>query len=512
MISTNGQLVLHVDKPEAILGLIPTARVREVKGKQLLVLNHDADVVKILRNMGLNPPPIDLTSFKYTGKYKPFDHQRVCTEFLVVNKRGFNLSDPGTGKTAAALWAAEYLRLKGKVRRVLIGCPLSVMSVWEDEAFNVLPHWSFCKLTGTKQRRLDLLGKGSDICVINHDGLTTIHKELTAANFDLIILDEASAYKNAQTRRYRLFRELAKKTAYMWLLTGTPITKAPTDAYGLIKLTNPASFPGGFVLFKEMTMTKVGNFKWIPKIDSKEFVYRHMQPAVRFKKKDCIDLPPVMYVNRTCDMTTEQNKAFSLMKKQMVMEQSTGEKITAANAAVRLLKLMQICCGVVKDNQGEHYILDASTRLNTLQEVIEESGGKAIIFIPFIGVMDAVEKFLKSKGWSTGLVNGSVSEKARSKIFDDFQRGDLELLIAHPRTAAHGLNLTASSTIIWYGPIFSSEQYIQANARIDRAGQKNKMTVYHIISSPIEAAIYRALWGQVQMSNTILEQYEGMMR
>ena len=512
MLSLNGQLVLHVDRPEAILGLISTAKVREVKGKQLIVMPHSADECKILKNMGLNPPPIELTDFKYTGKYKPFAHQIVCTKFLVVTKRGFNLSDPGTGKTAAALWAAEYLRLKGKVRRVLIGAPLSVLSVWEEEAFNVLPHRSFCKLTGTKQRRLDLLAKGSDICVINHDGISTIHKELDAAKFDLIILDEASTYKNAQTRRYKLFRELAKKTPYLWLLTGTPVTRAPTDAFGLIKLIAPTSFPGGFTLFKELTMTKVGNFKWIPKIDSKEFVYRHMQPAVRFKKKDCIDLPPIMYVNRTCDMTAEQSKAFSLMKKQMVMEQSTGEKITAANAAVKLLKLMQICCGVVKNNQGEHYILDASTRLNALQEAIEESGGKAIIFIPFIGVMNAVETFLKSKGWSTGLVNGSVSETARSKIFDDFQRGDLEVLICHPRTAAHGLNLTASSTIIWYGPIFSSEQYIQANARIDRAGQKNKMTIYHIISSPIEAAIYRALWGQVQMSNTILEQYEGMMR
>src|ERR1700679_2825393 len=160
MISTNGQLVLHVDRPEAILGLIPTARVREVKGKRLLVLPHDADSVKILRNMGLTVPPIEL-DFKYTGKYKPFTHQRTCVEFLVVTKRGFNLSDPGTGKTAAALWAAEYLRLKGKVRRVLIGAPLSVLSVWEDEAFNILPHRSFCKLTGTKQRRLALLSKGS---------------------------------------------------------------------------------------------------------------------------------------------------------------------------------------------------------------------------------------------------------------------------------------------------------------------------------------------------------------
>jgi len=435
----------------------------------------------------------------------------VPTTFLILRRNGCVFITGNTGKTKAALWAAEYLRQKGKIRRVLIGCPLSVISVWEEECFNTVPHRSCCKLLGSKQRRLDILAEGSDICIINHDGISTIEEHLLG-KFDLIIDDEATAHKNAQTQRYRKFKKLTVNVPYLWLMTGTPVTKAPTDAYALIKLVDPLQFKGSFTLFKDMTMQQVTSFKWVPRADSKEFVYKHMQPAVRFKKEDCLDLPSVTYVNRTCELTDQQRKAFDLMKQKLIMEQHDGEKITAANAAVKLLKLIQICCGVVKDNEGEHYVLDSSTRLNALEEIVEEVGGKVIIFVPFIGVMDSVQKFLQDKNWTVGLVNGSVSERARSKIFDDFQKGDLECLIAHPKTAAHGLNLTASSTIVWYGPIWSSEQYVQACSRINRSGQKNKMTIYHLIGSAIEAAIYRGLWGQIQMSTAILQQYEEVLK
>ena len=511
---------MAVDNPQVVLNAIATARLKEVQGRQLLVMPHRADEVQVLKNLGLKPPPIKL-DFNYCGKFKPFAHQRVCTEFLVTTKRGFNLSDAGTGKTAAALWAAEYLRQKGLIKRILIICPLSVISVWEEECFNILPHRSFAKLLGSKERREKILADGSDICVINHDGVSVFGEKIKRGTsytyrigpafkgkFDLVIGDEATFWKNTQNISYRIFKDFIKTVPYVWLLTGTPVTKAPTDAYGLLKLVNPTVFTGGFGMFRDMTMQKVNEYKYIPRADSKDIVYKYLQPAIRFKKEDCLDLPSVTYVNRQCELTEQQKKAFDLMRKRMVMEQASGEKITAANAAVKLLKLVQICCGVVKDNNGSPYYLDASVRLDTLKEIVEETGGKVIIFIPFIGVMEMVQKFLDKCGWSTGLVNGDVSERKRAKIFEDFQKGDLDCLIAHPKTAAHGLNLTASSTIVWYGPIWSTEQYIQANARINRAGQKNKMTIYHITSTTLEAAIFRALWGNIQMSAAILQQYE----
>jgi SNF2 family DNA or RNA helicase len=525
MISTRGFLIMAVDNPQVVLNAITTARLKEIQGRQLLVVPHRADETQVLRNLGLKPPPVNLNHFKYTGRYTPFAHQRDCTSFLITTKRGFNLSDAGTGKTYAALWAAEYLRQLGLIKRILIICPLSVISVWEEAAFEILPHRSFAKLLGSKQRRLDILNDGSDICVINHDGISVFGEKkkhgssysyhmgpALKGKFDLVIGDEATFWKNTGNISYKIFKDFIKTVPYVWLLTGTPVTKAPTDAYGLIKLVNRDSFTGGFGLFREMTMRKVNEYKYVPKVDSKDTVYKYLQPAIRFKKEDCLDLPSVTYVNRQCELTAQQRKAFDLMRKRMIMEQESGDKITAANAAVKLLKLVQICCGVVKDNNGVPYYLDASIRLDALKGIVEEVGGKVIIFIPFVGVMDMVEKFLTKCGWSTGLVNGDVSETKRSKIFNDFRNGDLDCLIAHPRTAAHGLNLTVSNTICWYGPIFSTEQYQQSNARIDRAGQKRKMTIYHMVSCSLEAGIYRGLWSNIQMGAAILQQYEELTK
>jgi len=507
-----GQLVMCVDRPETILKAIPASRLQHLNGRGFVVVPHTADVVKVLRNIGLKPPLIELDGFTYTGRHQPFKHQRVSTQFLVTHKRAFNLSDMGTGKTKAALWAAEYLMQHGIIKRVIIACPLSVISVWEEEAWNTVPHRSIMRLTGSRQSRIDKLNKGAEICVINHDGLVTISEEIEAAKFCLLIGDEASAYRNPSTRRYRRLKKLVATIPWLWLMTGTPAPKAPTDAFGLIKLINPGSFPAGLGVFREITMMKVANFKWVPKPIASAFVFEHLQPAVRFKKSECLDLPPVTHVNRLCELSDQQKKAYRLMKARMVMEKVEGERITAANAAVKLLKLTQICCGVIKDNAGLHYKLDCTNRLKLLDDTIEEAGNKAIVFVPYLGVMDMVQKFLKEKGYTTGLVNGSVSERERTKIFDEFQRGDMEVLIAHPRTAAHGLNLTASAYIIWYAPIFSAEQYLQANNRIDRPGQTKNMTIAHIIATPLEAGLYRALWGQVSMQSAILEQYEGLFK
>lgn len=507
-----GQLVMHVDHPEVILRAIPAGRIAPVNGRNFVVVPHTADVVKVLRNIGLQPPLIELDGFKFTGRHQPFKHQISSTQFQITHKRCFNLSDMGTGKTKSALWAAEYLMQHGLIRRVLIACPLSVVSVWEEEAFNTIPHRGITRLLGSRQRRIDILNKGATLCVINHDGVTTIEDELAKGGFDLLIIDEGSAYRNAQTRRFKRLRRLSLGIPWLWLMTGTPVPKAPTDAYALIKLINPSSFPAGFGLFKEITMMKVADYKWVPRPIAKDFVYQHLQPAIRFKKSECLDLPPVTHVNRMCELTEQQKKAFKLMKARMVMEKHDNERITAANAAIKLFKLTQICCGVIKDNQGQHYKLDCSHRLQLLDETIEEAGNKAIVFIPYLGVMDMVQDDLRKRGYTTGLVNGNVGFTARTQIFGEFQRGDTEVLIAHPRTAAHGLNLTASAYVIWYAPIFSAEQYLQANNRIDRPGQTKNMTIAHIIATPLEAALYRALWGQVSMQSAILEQYEGLIR
>jgi SNF2 family DNA or RNA helicase len=168
-------------------------------------------------------------------------------------------------------------------------------------------------------------------------------------------------------------------------------------------------------------------------------------------------------------------------------------QVTAANAAVVLGKLLQIVCGVVYSDTGS-IAVDASSRYNTLTELIDEIGDKVIIFVPLRGVQDWLYEALQRDGYDVATVHGEVTKKARDTIFENFQRTDSpRVLLAHPKVAAHGLTLTRAKDIIWFAPIYSLEQYEQANARIRRLTTQGKTTVWHIWATSFEAELYRRL-------------------
>ncbi len=513
MISKNGALIMTLQYPEFVGRYVNMAEA-VIGGKPVWVCKHSPKNIEALRKLGLKVPSLPMEGeWRYTGRLKPYDHQRKTTEFLVVNDKCCVLSGMGVGKTASAIWAAEYLLQKGEVKRICIVCPLSVLGVWSNELFNCIPHRTNVVLYGDRAKRLQLLAQGSEFVIINHDGVTTIHEELREAGFDIIIADEASAYRNAGTKRYKLFKRLTQSIQRLWLMTGTPASKAPTDAWALIKLMLGKKFEMSQGAFKELVMRKVRNFVWIPRKEAKDIIYALMQPGIRFRKEDCIDLPPMTYVNRECEMSAEQKKAFEQMRKGFVMDKAQGGEITAANAAVKLIKLMQICCGVVKDgDENEPAYLDDSARLGLLEEVIREADNKAIVFVPFIAVMERIKAFLTAQGIACEIVNGDVSQTRREAIFNEFQNGTLPVLIAHPRTAAHGLTLTASSTIIWYAPIFSAELYEQGNARIHRPGQTDPCTIVHLGAAQIEWQLYKALEEKLRLQDVLLREYEELIK
>ena len=292
-------------------------------------------------------------------------------------------------------------------------------------------------------------------------------------------------------------------------MTATPTPNAPTDAWGLTRLVSLSRVPDSFNLFRETVMQPAGPYKWVAKIGAEKTVREVMQPAIRFEKKDCLDLPPLTYNDRYCELEDEQKEMFDVMKSKMKHEDSeSGVSIQAANAAVKILKLQQICCGVVKDDDGNAVHLKCNKRLNLLLELIEQANDKVIVFVPFIFSMHMIMEFLKKHNISAALVNGEVPNHERAEIFTSFQQSATpRVLVAHPAVAAHGLTLTAASTIIWYAPIYSLEQYEQANARIERHGQKNIMSVFHMISHPFEAAIFNVLKKKGSVQSALLNLY-----
>jgi SNF2 family DNA or RNA helicase len=441
--------------------------------------------------------------------FTPFDHQKITAEFLTTNNKAFCFNEQGTGKTASVIWAVDYLMQRGLVKRVLVICPLSIMkSAWQQDLFKFAIHRTVSVAHGSAKKRKEIINAGSEFVVINFDGVGIVKNELLKGGFDLIVVDEASAYKNAQTVRWKDLRDLTKVIRGLWMLTGTPAAQAPTDAYGLAKLVNPHGIPMFYGQFRDQVMAKVSEYRWIPRPESKHIVHKALQPAIRFEKKQCLDLPPVTFTERDAPLSPQQLKYYNVLKKQMLIE-ADGEEISAVNAAVKLNKLLQISGGAVYTDTGEVLEFDVSGRLNVVQEVIDETSNKVLVFVPFTHTIELLEKHLVKHGITCEVINGDVPVNRRSELVKQFQDGvHPKVLIIQPQAASHGLTLTAADTIIWYAPCSSVETYLQANARIDRPGQVNPMTIVHITGSPIETKMYAHLRGNIAHHTKIIDLYK----
>ena len=440
--------------------------------------------------------------------FTPFAHQKVTAEFLANQRKAFCFNEQGTGKTASVIWAVDYLMKLGLVKRVLVICPLSIMkSAWQVDLFKFAIHRTVAIAHGSAKKRKEIVEAGAEFVIVNFDGVGIIKKQIMEGGFDLIVVDEASAYKNAQTVRWKDLRDLARVVKGLWMLTGTPAAQSPVDAYGLAKLVNPSGVPMFFGQFRDKVMNKVSMYRWIPKPDASQTVHTILQPAIRFEKKQCLDLPPVTFTEREAPMTLQQKGFYKLLKSEMLIE-AAGEEISAVNAAVKINKLLQIACGSIYTDNGEVVDFDVSNRLNVVQEVVDESSNKVLIFVPFTHSIEVLAKHLTKNGITCDVINGEVSVNRRSDIVQRFQsQPDPKVLVIQPMAASHGLTLTAADTIIWYAPCTSVETYLQANARIDRPGQVNPMTIVHITGSQVETRMYSLLRGNIANHQQVIDLY-----
>lgn len=506
-ISDKHRSVLIKEDPR-VSNIIPHVRDIEKNGKKYSLIPHRPSEVRLLRNLGyLLPPPI-LSQYDWNGT-TPFDTQRTTAALLTANRRAYVLNDMGTGKTRSTLYAIDFLMRVGEVEKVLVVAPLSTLTtVWEQEVFNVFPHRTTCVLHGTKRKRLNALKSDADIFVINHDGIKVIHDALMErGDINCIVVDELASFRNARTDRWKKLNQITRSRKYAWGLTGSPTPNAPTDAWAQCRLLTPEKVPKYFKAFQNSTMTQVSQFRWIPRKDANDTVFKAMQPAVRFTRDQCVDLPPTMYSTRETVMDKDQAKAYKDILNQFHAEYN-AEEITAANEGVKLSKLLQIAGGYVYSSDGKALDMGAKNRIDDLKEIIEETNEKVIVFAPYIHMVNSIYDTLK-KDLSVERVYGDTPKAQRDKIFNLFQNSaHPRVLVAHPQCMSHGLTLTVASTIVWYSPTMSLETYEQANARITRPGQKNTTYIIHMESSPVEKRVYKRLQTKGKMQGVLLEMFK----
>jgi SNF2 family DNA or RNA helicase len=505
----NKAVLLKLKHPQKVTTVIPKSK--ELADNKVLV-NWGLDEVQVLKNLNINvPSPIE-GRYDWPGKHKPFDHQKKTASFLTLNRKSFCFNEQGTGKTASAIWAADFLMNQGRVRRALVICPLSIMdSAWRNDLFTFAMHRTVDVAHGASKKRREIIEGDAEFVIINYDGVEIVVDAIANGGFDLIIVDEATHYKNAQTNRWKVLNSLIKPTTWLWMMTGTPAAQSPLDAYGLAKLTSPQSVPRFFGTFRDQVMVKLTQFRWIPKENATETVHRILQPAIRFTKDECLDLPEMIYVKRAVEMTRQQKKYYTELKDRMVME-AAGEQITAANAAVNMNKLLQISSGAIYTDNGGALEFDIKHRYQVLREVIDESSQKVLIFVPFKHTIDVLTAKLRKDGITTEVIRGDVPASKRTEIFKRFQEtDDPQVLVIQPQSAAHGVTLTAANTVVWWGPTSSLETYAQANARVHRSGQKHKCTVVQLQGSEAERRVYKLLDNRIHVHTQIIDLYKEIL-
>ena len=505
-------LIVNTKRPELILDKIPKSKILKSydNGVTQVAVNWGLDEVLILSDMKVKNPPSPITrDYNFPGIHKPFDHQRTTSEFLSAHRRAYCLSEAGTGKTSAIIWAADYLMNQGKIKRMLVVCPLSIMqAAWQADFFKTAMHRSVGIAHGSAEKRKKVFAENTDVVIINYDGIEIVEKEIKSGGFDLIVVDEANYVKTVTTRRWKSLNRVVTPQTWLWLMTGTPAAQSPADAYGLARLVNPASVPKYAGTFKDMVMQKVSQFTWVPRFNAQDIVFKTLQPAIRYTKEECLDLPDVLYTTREVPLTPQQDKYYKKLKKDMYMEAS-GEEITVVNAGVMLTKLLQVSAGAIYSDKAEVIEFDISNRMTALKEIIEEASHKVLIFCPFRHSIEKILSELHKDHITCAAIHGDVSMNKRTEIFKAFQETkNPQVLVIQPQAASHGVTLHAANVVVFWSPVMSVETYIQCCARVDRAGQKNKMTVVHLQGSPVEQKIYKMLQGKIDHHIKLVDLYK----
>ena len=478
-----------------------------------LVLVDTPDTRRALEALGVPITQHDaMSGFDWAGA-PVMAHQRDTVTGMLAHQRVPILNDIGTGKTLCALLAFEYLRRRGLAKRMLVLATNSTMhAAWGHEVFKWMSGVGMRAdvLSGPGPKRLKKLAESSaHVHIVNHDGFSRVAglAEAMVGGYDILCVDEATAYKNVQSARHKhLYRwtELAEhRDLRMWLMTGTPTPNSPMDAWALARLLRSPHTPIYMSHARDWLMRQIPRTEiWVNRPEAPERVAKMLVNAVRFRREDCFDLPPTTYATQAVELTEQQERLLVRLERQGVAELETGGVVAGPNPGVVMQRMLQISGGAAYTSEGVVKVI-TQARIAALKAVVEQSSHKVLVFTPWLGVLSTiVDAFGKDE---LAVVNGSVSVSARREIFRAFQEDDKpRVLAAVPQAMSHGLTLTAAGTIVWYSPPFSNETYEQANGRIERLGKVSGHVV-HLVASDLERKVFSRLKARQRVQDSVNE-------
>ncbi len=463
-------------------------------------------------------------------KVSPYVHQLkgynlACRSMGIIGKNGVSpgfalLMEMGTGKTITSIAIVGKAYLTGKIKRLLILAPKSIVAVWEDEfaKFADFPY-SLSVLTGTSAKKAEQLKtiphKGLEVAVVNYDSISLIEKELAAWHPDFLICDESSKIKNPTAKMSKATYRIAKVCKYRLILTGTPIQNNPLDFFSQYKVLDDSIFGKSFYAFKNEyavlgTYNQPIGWRKLP-----ELVKKAHSIAFRVTKAEALDLPDMIDEIRPVALEDKAQKLYKVFVKESYMELSKGE-VTATNILTRLLRLQQITGGFIRpDEESERYEQVSSAKLDALEDIIDTAiseNKKLVVIARFIPEIKEICKMLDKKKIKYAHICGEVKDRAAE--VDAFQNNpECMVFVGQLQTVSMGLTLTAASTMVFYSLSYNFADYSQAKARIHRIGQKNNCLYIHlIVKNTVDETVLKALEQKENIATKIVDDWRSILK
>ena len=434
-------------------------------------------------------------------KFKPHKYQEKAIGFFLERACAGAFLEPGMGKTSITLAALTVLKQQGMIDKILILAPLRVCySVWPLEVmkWDEFRHFSVGVLHGPDKDKV--LKSDFDIYVMNYEGLSWL-KTKTEFNgafpFDVLIVDEVSKMKHTNTQRFKILKSMLGKFKRRYILTGTPAANSLLDLFGQIYCMDMGASFGPYVgqyKQKYFQQTGFGGYEWRLKPGSDVEIHEVIAPRVmRLAAADYLELPPLIEVDIKVTLPVDVMKQYKQMENALRLDIESN-KIVAANTGVATMKCRQIANGGIYIDAGcneAQHLHDAKTE--AVLDLIEELEGQPVLIA--YDFKHDLERLKLALGKDTPHIGGGVSAKRSAEIVTAWNNGEIPVLLGHPQSMSHGLNMQgAGRAVIWHSLTWSLENRLQFIQRIWRQGQKNPVFVYNIIAEKtVDEALMRAV-------------------
>ena len=437
-----------------------------------------------------------------------FAHQDHTVRFYLDNERVYDASDPGTGKTRSALEMIARRQSAGAGRALVLAPKSILVPSWANDLRAFTP--SLTWVVAMANNREKMFERDVDVYITNHDAVKWIEKNVELEDFDILIVDEITAFKHRTSQRSKALAKIAPDFTYRAGMSGTPNPNGIMDLWHqYFVLDDGAHLSTNYFKFRNTVCEPEQNgpgaemVKWVDKPGAAEAVADILSDmTIRHKMEACISIPE--HTVRTVDfeLSPRHLAHYQELEEQAII-QLNDTVVSAVHAGALATKLLQLASGAVYDTDGRAAVASPD-RYELVLELAEERESCVIAF-NWTHQRDALLKLAAKKKIKHALIDGTVKDKDRIKAVEDFQAGRIKIIFAHPMSAAHGLTLTRGTTTIWSSPIYDAERFQQFNRRIYRAGQTRKTQTLMIAArDTLEARVFERLSGKVERMDDLL--------